>query len=462
VDNPLFAKEQPLSLPGVWQKILSAIHEQLQDETFERWFAPCKLKEQGSDELTLEVPSVFYKNWILEHFGDFIQKSLTNHGLPDTKLAIHIAGDNEATTTSSTAPRRRHSSRSSPVRPSSNNGSKLNPKYTFDNFVEGSCNRYARATCLAAAQAPGRAYNPIFIYAGVGLGKTHLMQAVGHQMLSHLQGVKIHYVSSESFTNHLIHCLQKRTMDYFRRCYRDVNALLIDDIHFLSGKETTQEEFFHTFNTLSDLHSQIIVSSDRPPTDLAAMEERLISRFQSGIVVDLQTPDLETRVAILLNLARNLRLSLPEDVAFFIAEKARLNVRQLEGALLSVAAYASLLKQPPNLSFAQHALKNLLLQDAQHKVTIEQIQKKVAEHFDIRLGDMTGRRRPKTIAFPRQVAMHLCRELTAHSLHEIGEAFGGRNHATVIYAHNLVQERSRRDLKLSLLVSRLRQELSRL
>ncbi len=448
-----------MSQPGLWDKIVAAIRKQLQQDTFERWFGHCIVKEESAAELRLEVPSIFYRNWIEEHFGGFIRKSLETEGLSETKLTVQIAGDNGSAAPPRKIPRR--VARARRTRSSFNNGNKLNPKYTFDNFVEGPCNRYARATCQASAEAPGRAYNPIFIYAGVGLGKTHLMQAVGHHMLSHLNGVKIHYVSSESFTNHLIHSLQTRTMEKFRSCYHDVNALLIDDIHFLSGKESTQEEFFHTFNTLYDLHSQIIISSDRPATDLPKMQERLVSRFQSGIVVDLQSPDLETRVAILLNLARNLRISLSEEVAFFIAEKVRVNIRELEGALLSVSAYANLLRQPPELGAAQQVLKNFIFRDARRRITIEQIQKKVAEHFDIRVADLVGPRRPATIAFPRQVAMYQCRELTSHSLQEIGEAFGGRNHATVIHAHRSIAARISKDSRLSLLIKRLTEELSR-
>lgn len=452
-----------MSLPGVWEEITGAIRKQLHGDTFERWFGPCTMKEENTRELILEVPSIFYKNWIFEHYGAFIQKTLDSRGVPGAKLFIQIAGDKGPSPPTPDRPRRR-ARRASPTkrsRPSFNNGNKLNLKSTFENFVEGSCNRYARATCLASAEAPGHAYNPIFIYGGTGLGKTHLMQAVGHHMLSHLEGVKIHYVSAESFTNHLIHCLQTRTMDHFRQCYRAVNALLIDDIHFLSGKERTQEEFFHTFNTLYDLHSQILISSDRPPMDLPPMEDRLVSRFQSGIVVDLQVPDLETRVAILLNLARNLRIDLREEVAFFIADKAQVNIRELQGALLSVTAYASLLKQPPSLGSAQHALKNFIMRAARHKVTIDQIQKRVTEHFDIRLADMKSPRRPKMIAFPRQIAMYLSRELTPHSLHEIGDAFGGRNHATVIHAHRVIQKRSIQDHKLRVLITQIKEELSR-
>ncbi len=452
-----------MSHSGHWDTIIGVIRAQVQQDTFDRWFGDCKLKNDSATDLTIEVPSIFYRNWVIDHFGPFIQSKLRELAGPDARFAIEIAGDNGSTIVA--APKRRRSRGASESPPSprgnSNNGSHLNPKYTFVNFIEAPCNSFARATSLAAAQTPGRLYNPIFIYGGVGLGKTHLMQAIGHYMLLHLQGVRIHYVSSETFTNHLIHSVQNQKMDQFRRSYRDVNALLIDDIQFLSGKERTQEEFFHTFNALFDLRSQIVISSDRPPTELANMEERLMSRFQSGVVADLQAPDLETRAAILLNNAPLLRIKLPEDVAFFIAEKIRCNIRELEGALIRVASYASVTKQPLTVALAQHVLKDVLLHQDTRTITIDAIQKKVAERFDIRVADMKSPRRPKTIAYPRQVAMSLCRELTSHSLQEIGEAFGGRNHATVIHAHNLIARKLPSEPKLRDIIERLKEELSR-
>jgi chromosomal replication initiator protein len=434
----------------------------LHPETFERWFGPCVVREESAGDLKIEVPSIFYRNWILEHYGAFIQEKLRQLAGPEAALTIQIAGDG-AVAPAPLRPRRRRKSSdvSSPQAASLGNGSKLNPKYTFQSFVEGSCNRFARAASMAAAEAPGRAYNPLFMYGGVGLGKTHLMQAIGHFVLSKFNGVRVHYVSSESFTNHLINSLQTRKMDLFRRSYRDVNALLIDDIQFLCGKERTQEEFFHTFNALFDLGSQIVITSDRPPSELAHMEERLVSRFQSSVVVDLQVPDLETRVAILLNNAPYLRIELPEDVAFFIADKIKLNIRDLEGALVRVASYASLMKHPLTVGLAQHVLRDILLRQQPHTPTIDAIQKKVAEDFDVRVADMKSNRRPKSIAYPRQVAMYLCRELTSHSLQEIGEAFGGRNHATVIHAHREIEKRAATDGKLRLLLTRIREEFSR-
>lgn len=447
----------------IWESILREIGTKLRPETFHRWFGACTFKSHMPGKLTIEVPNVFYKNWILEHYGTFIQDILRERGEPGAKLVVEVPGEEEAQPSprkSARGKRRPSAGAAAPARAAANNGTKLNSKYTFDNFIEGSCNRFARAASMAVAQAPGQAYNPLFIYGGVGLGKTHLMQAIGHYMLLHLHGGKIDYVSSERFTNHLIRSLQTRKMVAFRRSYRNITALLIDDIQFLSGKEQTQEEFFHTFNTLFDIRSQIVISSDRPPAELASMEERLVSRFQSGVVVDLQAPALETRVAILLKYAASSQIELPGEVAFFIAQKIKLNIRELEGALVRVASYASLMRQSLTVRVAQHVLSDILMQQAARTVSIDAIQKKVAEHFDIRVADMKSSRRPKTIAFPRQVAMYLCRELTSYSLHEIGEAFGGRDHSTIIYGHKLIQRRLSAESELQLLLSRLKNALS--
>jgi chromosomal replication initiator protein len=460
VDNSLFGKEKALNEAEIWEGIVSAVRAQLKPETFDRWFGPCVVKNGLPAHLTVEAPNVFHRNWILEHYGPFIQDTLQQLAGPEVTLIIQTPGEPESPASPAKPPRRRRKTKPPAVRRiSENNGSKLNAKYTFENFVEGSCNRFARTASLAAAETPGRAYNPLFIYGGVGLGKTHLMQAIGHHMLSHHKGVRIHYISSEAFTNHLVRSLQTRSMEAFRRRYRDTDALLIDDIQFFCGKDRTQEEFFHTFNVLFDLRSQIVLSSDRPPADLDDIKERLRSRFQSGLVVDLQVPDVETRAVILLKHATYSQIDLPEGVAFFIAEKVKSNIRQLEGALLQVASYARMMRRPLTRGLAEQVLQDTLKCQRPCRVTIDAIQKKAAEHFDIRVADMKSSRRPKTIAFPRQIAMYLCRELTTHSLQEIGEAFGGRNHATVIHAIKLIKKKLLSDSDLALLIQELKQAL---
>ncbi len=446
----------------VWDTILANIRGTLNAQTFERWFTPCRVGSIDKKKFILEVPNIFYKNWILEHYGKLIEKELEELFKNSIKLGIDINSTLEKTTAYKQS---KDSQRTSSFRfPnlqnyfSDYNGGALNPKYTFNNFVEGASNRFARAGCMAVAQAPAKAYNPLFIYGGVGLGKTHLMQAIGHYMLEHHKKAKVFYTSSEHFTNHLIDSLQQRKMERFRRKYRTMNALFIDDIQFLCGKEQTQEEFFHTFNTLFDHNSQIVVSADRAPSELSEMEERLISRFQWGLVVDLQLPDLETRVAIVKKNAEYAKFEISDDVAFFLADRVHSNIRQLEGALIRVASYASLMKHPITIALCENVLEDILLSE-ENSVTLDDIQKLVAEHFDIRVADMKSNRRPKAIAYPRQIAMYLARELTTYSLHEIGQAFGGRDHSTIVHGHKTIKNRLQKDPKLKITVSSLNRKI---
>jgi chromosomal replication initiator protein len=318
----------------------------------------------------------------------------------------------------------------------------LNPKYTFDSFVVGPSNRFAHAASLAICDSPAKAYNPLFIYGGVGLGKTHLMHAIGQRVIQKFPKYKILYISSEDFTNQLITAIQNRTTLKFREKYRSVDILLIDDIHFIAGKESTQEEFFHTFNSLYDAHKQIIVSSDRPPKEIQALEERLVSRFEWGLVTDIQPPDFETRIAILKKKSEKETIALPDDVFYFLAEKIRTNIRELEGALIRVVAYAKLIGREISVDLVKEILKDMI-SEGEKKITIDLIQRKVSEYFDIKLSDMKVKRRSKAIAYPRQLAMYLTRHLTDYSLPEIGEQFGGRDHTTVLHAY----ERIEKDLK---------------
>jgi chromosomal replication initiator protein len=317
----------------------------------------------------------------------------------------------------------------------------LNPRNTFESFVVGPNNEIAHAAALAVAQAPARTYNPLFIYGGVGLGKTHLMQAIGQYVWAKKKSVKVIYVSSELFINEFIDAIQHSNLVKFRKRYRQVDLLLIDDIQFLGGKERSQEEFFHTFNTLFDGHKQIVLSSDRPASEIANLEHRLVSRFEWGLTAELQPPDIETRMAILRKKARGMQIILRDEVFQFLASRIRTNVRRLEGALMRVASFASLSGKELTQEVVEHLLKDILQEEGRHSVTIEQIQRRVAEHFDVRVADMTSKRRPASIAFPRQVAMYLARELTKASLNEIGDAFGGRDHGTVLHACKLVKKR---------------------
>jgi chromosomal replication initiator protein len=317
----------------------------------------------------------------------------------------------------------------------------LNPRNTFESFVVGPNNEIAHAAALAVAQAPARTYNPLFVYGGVGLGKTHLMQAIGQYVWAKKKNVKVIYVSSELFINEFIDAIQHSNLVKFRKRYRQVDLLLIDDIQFLGGKERSQEEFFHTFNTLFDGHKQIVLSSDRPASEIANLEHRLVSRFEWGLTAELQPPDIETRMAILRKKARGMQIQLRDEVFQFLASRIRTNVRRLEGALMRVASFASLSGKELTQEVVEHLLKDILQEEGRHSITIEQIQRRVAEHFDVRVADMTSKRRPASIAFPRQVAMYLARELTKASLNEIGDAFGGRDHGTVLHACKLVKKR---------------------
>jgi chromosomal replication initiator protein len=337
----------------------------------------------------------------------------------------------------------------------------MNPRNTFATFVVGANNQFAHAAALAVSQSPARTYNPLFIYGGVGLGKTHLMHAIGQQVALRGNGGKVMYLSSEKFTNEFIDAIQNNSLVKFRKRYRQADLLLIDDIQFFSGKERSQEEFFHTFNTLFDGHKQIVLSSDRPPAEIANLEQRLVSRFEWGLTAELQPPDIETRLAILRKKAELLTIKIESNILEFLAQRIRTNVRRLEGALMRVASYTSLNDTAIGTDTMEHLLKDILHEESRRTVTIDLIQRKVAEHFDIRVADMTSKRRPANIAFPRQIAMYLARELTKSSLAEIGEVFGGRDHGTVLHAHRLVEERMRNEEKIRHTVSFLNSPLDK-
>jgi chromosomal replication initiator protein len=337
----------------------------------------------------------------------------------------------------------------------------FNPNNTFATFVVGNANEFARSTALAVAQNPGKAFNPLFLFGGVGLGKTHLLHAIGHATLDHRRLAKIAYTSCERFTNEFIDALQNNTVAKFRRKYRQVDALLVDDIQFLAGKERIQEEFFHTFNTLHEARKQIVLSCDRPASEIPGLEQRLISRFEWGQTADLQPPDVETRMAILKKKAAQLGFSMPPEVMSFLAERIRTNIRRLEGAFIRVASYAQLTGKTLQLETVEALLREILQEESRQVVTIDVIQKRVAEHYDIRLADMTSKRRPENIAFPRQVAMYLARQLTESSLTTIGDAFGGRDHGTVLHACRAVKNRMETDCEVRQTVGYLEKQLMR-
>ncbi len=411
---------------GIWQEALRRIEGRLTKPSFESFvkaMAPVAL--QG-DVFVFSVPSRLAKEWVETRYSNLI------HAVLQEVLARHVAV--QLTVAEGTPP-----PASIPAAPRAPEVPQLSPKYTFETFVIGSGNRFAHAAAMAVAEAPARAYNPLFIYGGVGLGKTHLLQAIGHYVV-HRQGLhRVAYISSEKFTNELINAIRDdRTLD-FRTKYRNVDVLLIDDIQFLAGKERTQEEFFHTFNTLHEASRQIIITSDRPPKEIPTLEDRLRSRFEWGLIADIQPPDLETRIAILRKKAEVDGIDIPDQVAEFIAQRIHSNIRELEGALVRVVAYARLTRQVITVDLATEILKELLPAAVTKPVTIPVLQKVVAEHFGLRVEEMRAKRRTKGVAFPRQVAMYLARELTDASLPRIGDEFGGRDHTTVMHACDRVK-----------------------
>ncbi len=444
-------------LGDIWTSISERIEKAVPAETFGRWFKGISLVGVNEEQLELQVPNSIFQLWIESNYMGVVQDAIVRVLHSPKKLVFRFA---EAPAGELAAPPEPASTdlaadlekeKAPPARltepmddrrappPSSPVG--LNSRYTFDTFVVGANNQFAHAASLAVAQAPAKVYNPFFIYGGVGLGKTHLMQAIGQYLSSRKKGAKVLYISSERFTNEFIDAIQNQKLVAFRKRYRQADILLIDDIQFLAGKERSQEEFFHTFNTLSDGQKQIVLSSDRPPSEIANLEARLVSRFEWGLTAEMQPPDIETRLAILRKKAQTLQVDLPPNILEYLAERIRTNVRRMEGALMRVATFASLSGGELNQTTIEHLLKDILQEEARKVVSIELIQKKVAEHFDIRLADMTSKRRPQNIALPRQVAMYLARELTKQSLMEIGEAFGGRDHGTVLHACRTIKAR---------------------
>jgi chromosomal replication initiator protein len=405
------------------------------------WVRPCRLLAVEGDHLRIGAPNSFSRDWLAQHHLDSLQSAAQEclGGHPRISIVLDDAPAAPATESPAPAP--------SPPPPGPSRSEGLNPRYTFDSFVVGSSNQFAQAACQAVAELPSRAYNPLFIYGGVGLGKTHLLHAVGHQSLKLFPGMRVVYLSSERFTNELINAIRYDRTAEFRARYRTIDLLLIDDIQFISGKERTQEEFFHTFNDLYESRKQIIVSSDCSPKDIPEIEERLRSRFEWGLIADIQPPDFETRVAILKKKAALERVRLSDDVAFLIAGRIKSNIRELEGSLTRMIAFCALTGREMGVDLAQEVLADLWGEE-EKVITIDQVQRKVCDFFGVRLGDLKAKNRTKAVAFPRQVAMYLARQLTHASLAEVGRAFGGKDHTTVLHAVDKIQTLLQEDPKL--------------
>jgi chromosomal replication initiator protein len=453
------------SAEKIWGAAQDRLRSMLSIDTYNLWFAPLRACAQENDSLMLEVANDFCEVWLKDNYMGLLRDVVALTCGQQLQIKFKVVSSQPLAPVLP-APEPDALKANILVQPgaqrSGGNGEwDVNPKNTFDAFVVGSNNNFAYAAALAVAQAPGKSYNPLFLYGGVGLGKTHLLHAIGHHVTTHKRGARVAYISSEKFTNEYIDGIQNNQLAKFRKKYRQTDVLLIDDIQFLAGKERIQEEFFHTFNALHETHHQIVLTCDRPASEIQNLEQRLVSRFEWGLVTDLQPPDGEMRLAILRKKAQLMGVELPEEIMSFLANRIRTNIRRLEGALIRVASFASLTGKALDLEVVEGLLREILHEEGRTSVNVDIIQKRVAEHFDIRLADMTSKRRPENIAFPRQVAMYLAREMTGSSLSVIGEAFGGRDHGTVLHACRLVKDRMEVDANVRQVVQYLEKQLSR-
>lgn len=449
---------------SLWESVNQELKNLFPADLYDMWFEGLTCVEETDVKIVLSAPNEFNAIWIENNYLDIISQQARSYAGSAVAVTVEVADEPTESSDLGTAGAAGSSDRSvnrlkqidardarskeavsSRVATVPPRRTFLNPRNTFDNLVVGSGNQLAHAASMAVANAPGRAYNPLFVYGETGLGKTHLMHAVAHQMLANNPNARIAYVSTEKFTNEFIHAIRENKLAKFRKYYRTVDALLVDDIHFLSGKESTQEEFFHTFNDLFESGRQIFLASDRPANEIERLENRLVSRFQWGLVTDIQAPDFETRVAILRNKAAAMNISLSAEIMNFLAERVSRNVRRMEGALTRIASYDSLINKTLDLDAVERLLSDLLHEETLAKVTVDQIQKKVSDYYQIRFSELIGRRRTSAIVFPRQVAMYISRTLTGDPLKSIGDAFGGRDHGTVIHACKQVENMMEQD-----------------
>jgi chromosomal replication initiator protein len=462
---------------NVWGRILHSLKGRLNQQTLETWFTPIQFESLDSSQhvIRLRAPNQVVKDWVVSNYGKALAESLSEQRLSGYSVGWVVGkaadwvpehltlspaqaqpGDQIIKETGAAIPSITVTEPSLPPSEPS-----LSSKYTYESFVVGSCNQFAHAASLAVAEAPGRTYNPLYLYGGVGLGKTHLMHACGHAIKAHNQHLKLCYISSERFMNDLINAIRYDKTQSFRDKYRSVDVLLIDDVQFMAGKERTQEEFFHTFNALYDQQKQIVISSDCPPREIPTLEERLHSRFEWGLIADLEPPDLETKIAILKRKGDQIGVSIPDDVAMFIAGRVKSNVRELEGSLVRLIAIASLRGEPISKSLAQDALRNIAKEEESGVVTIQQIQKLVASTYKLTSEELISKNNARQISHPRQVAMYLCKHLTKHSYPEIGRSFGGKHHTTVMHSVEKIEALVATDETLQRLISELSESLQK-
>ena len=462
------SKPTVLEAEGVWKEAQQALRRTLKPDLYQLWFAPIRATKHEGNAITLEVANEFCELWLQNNYLSVIRDALRHAAGQDFEITFIVAEQQtdrqpelpETDLQPQPVPRSR--SEEEPR----NNGQpprelNFNPRNTFDTFVVGTNNHFAHAAATAVATSPGKSYNPLFLHGGVGLGKTHLLHAIGQYVTINKKNAKVVYLSCERFTNEYIDAIQNNQLARFRKKYRQTDVLLIDDVQFLTGKERIQEEFFHTFNALYEAHKQIVLTCDRPASEIQGLEQRLVTRFEWGLATDLQPPDSETRQAILRKKAASLGATLPDDVLIFLANRIRSNIRRLEGALIRVSSYASLTGSKLSIEVVEGLLRDVLHEEGRQVISIDLIQRRVAEHFDIRLADMTSKRRPENIAFPRQIAMFLARQMTESSLNVIGEAFGGRDHGTVLHACRLVKDRMGIDTQTKQTVMYLEKQLQR-
>jgi chromosomal replication initiator protein len=429
-----------MSGSNIWDQVLTRIETKVNRHSYYTWFKPTSFVADRGTSLHIRVPNALFSDWLNKHYAAAIGEALSE--VHRQGCEVLFITDDMVVPPEEVAVVEPEPEPEVPAPASDPAG--LAPRYSFDTFIVGPSNQFAHAACRAVAEAPSRSYNPLFIYGGVGLGKTHLMHAIGHYVLNHLRNLKLTYISSERFMNEMINAVRYDRILDFRERYRSVDVLLVDDIQFIAGKEGTQNEFFHTFNALYDSQKQIVISSDCPPHEITSLEERLRSRFEWGLIADIQPPDLETKIAILKKKAESEGIPLPDNVAIYIAGKIKSNIRELEGSLIRLIAYASLTGREISLPLAQDVLRNVLQHDDK-AVTIEIIQKFVADYYQLKLGELKSRNNSKSVAMPRQIAMYLCKGLTNASLPEIGRSFGGKHHSTVIHSIRKIEELRQRD-----------------
>ncbi|GAB2536957.1 chromosomal replication initiator protein DnaA [Gracilibacillus alcaliphilus] len=445
------------NIEELWNNTLSLIKDRVSQPSYDTWLKNTSVAELLDETIIISAPNEFTRDWLDSKYTSIIAEAL--YQVTGAKLAVKFIIPENADPMDKEMTQVKKKPAAVPNNNELSAKSMLNDKYTFETFVIGSGNRFAHAASLAVAEAPAKAYNPLFIYGGVGLGKTHLMHAIGHYVLEHNPEAKVVYLSSEKFTNEFINSIRDNKTVNFRNKYRNVDVLLIDDIQFLAGKEQTQEEFFHTFNTLHEENKQIIISSDRPPKEIPTLEDRLRSRFEWGLITDITPPDLETRIAILRKKAKAEGLDIPNEVMLYIANQIDTNIRELEGALIRVVAYSSLINQDIDASLAAEALKDIIPTSRPRVITIPHIQEEVGKRYNVKLEEFSAKKRTKSIAFPRQIAMYLSRELTDFSLPKIGEEFGGRDHTTVIHAHEKISKLLGTDELLSKEIEEIKEQL---